>query len=130
MADRISVDFKIGQTVFRVSGLAKWFYNDADIRAKTGADLTDEADLTADNVVKSKVEYQRKLVRMVATLARDGVGSGNAAQTRTRQYRFWCHPEFVREATVDLPGKNVDASLLPGNYKITSVFLPVDSNVA
>lgn len=132
MADRVSVDFKVDSVVYRVSGLAKWFYNDADVRKHTGADLTDEADLSADTVIDRKVMYQRALVKMVAKLAPNSALPGtNAAQSnRTRQYRFWCHPEFVREAEKNLPGTNVDPSLLPGNYKIQKVFLPVDSNVA
>lgn len=131
MADRVSVDFKVDQVVYRVSGLAKWFYNDADVRKHTGSELTDEAALGEETVIDRKVMYQRNLVKMVAKLAPDGVISGNAAQSeRTRQYRFWCHPEFVREAEKNLPGTNVDPSLLPGNYKIQKVFLPVDSNVA
>ncbi|MFG6099058.1 hypothetical protein SPB21_27680 [Leptothoe sp. ISB3NOV94-8A] len=130
MTDLASVDATIGKATYRFKG-AKWFYSTKAIRDNIGATLTGEGDLADNVVIDKKVSYQRVLVRMVAQLAPDSVVGGNAAQeNRSRQYRFWCHPEFVREALVNLPGKTVDESLLPGNYKIRKVFMPVDSNLA
>ena len=130
MARLASVDVTIGNATYRFKG-ARWFYNDGDIRAAIGATLTGEGDLGDNIVIDKKVSYQRVLVKVVAQLAPDSAVGGNAAQeNRSRQYRFWCHPEFVREALVNLPGKRVDESLLPGNYVIRKVFMPVDSNLA
>lgn len=131
MTDLASVDITIGKATYRIKG-AKWFYNDSDIRANIGAELTGESDLQDNVIIDKKVSYQRNLVKMVAQLVRDtNLPGDNAAQaSNSRQYRFWCNPEFVREALVNLPGKSVDPSLLPGNYTIRKVFLPVDSNLA
>jgi hypothetical protein len=127
MAKLISVDFKVGNIVYRLQG-AKWFYNDADVRGKIGADSTDQSDLNADDVVTQKLTYQRKLVRMVASLKPAVVGTNSAQRNTSRQLRFWCRPDKVRTAMKDLPGKIIDPSLLPGSYKIANVFMPVDSN--
>ena len=131
MAELASVDISIGKATYRFKG-AKWFYNDADIRRNIGAELTGEGDLADNVIIDKKVSYQRNLVKMVAQLAGDtNLPGDNAAQaSKSRQYRFWCNPEYVREAMVNLPGKSVDQNLLPGNFTIRKVFLPVDSNLA
>jgi hypothetical protein len=127
MAQLISVDFKVGNIRYRLQG-AKWFYNDADVRGKIGADMTDQADLSADDVITNKVTYQRKLVKMVASLKPAIAGTNAAQSSKSRQLRFWCRPDKVRTAMKDLPGKTIDPSLLPGSYKIANVFMPVNSN--
>lgn len=121
------IDFKVGTSRYRIHG-AKWFYNDADIRSKTGAELTSEADLANGDAVDQKTVYQRKLVRMAMTLSNDRVGA-NAAQTNTRRRYFWCHPDKVYTAMRGLLNKNIDPSLFPGSYKIIKVEMPVDSNL-
>lgn len=128
MTNKLSrVTFKVGDVRYLVQG-AKWFYNDADIRSKTGADLTSESDLTANNTFDQKTVIQRKLVRLAMTLSNDRVGV-NAAQTKTTRRYFWCHPAKVYTAMKDLPGKNIDPSLFPGSYRIVKVEMPVDSNL-
>jgi hypothetical protein len=127
MAKLISVDFKVGDIRYRVQG-AKWFYNDADVRGKIGADITSESDLNAEDVITQKVTYQRKLVKVVASLKPAIVGTNAAQRNTSRQFRFWCRPDKVRTAMKDLPGKTIDPSLLPGSYKIAKVFMPVHSN--
>ena len=131
MAELASVDISIGKATYRFKG-AKWFYNDGDIRANIGAELTGEGDLGDKIVIDKKVSYQRVLVKMVAQLVGDtNLPGDNAAQAdNSRQYRFWCSPEFVSDALTKLPGKSVDPNLLPGNFTIRKVFLPVDANLA
>lgn len=121
-----TIDFKFAGTRYRIQG-AKWFYNDADIRSKTGAELTSEADL-AEGAIDVKIVYQRKLVRMAMTLSNDRLGA-NAAQTKTKRRYFWCRPDKVGTAMTGLLNKTVDASLFPGSYKIIKVEMPVDSNL-
>ena len=129
--DLATVDFDLGEVTVRLKG-ARWFYNDADINKLVGGSLTTEGDVTNDNfVVDKKVQYQRLLIRLVATYAKDGpAGAGNSTQADTKQIRFWCAPDFVGEAMKKLPGRNIDENLLPGSYKIQKVFPPVDSNLA
>jgi hypothetical protein len=126
MTKTATIDFKFGGRRYRIQG-AKWFYNDADIRSKTGAELTSEADL-AEGADDLKHVYQRRLVRMAMTLSTNLPGV-NAAQTKTKRRYFWCRPDKVATAMTGLLNKTIDASLFPGNYRITKVEMPVGSNI-
>lgn len=123
-----TIDFKVGSIRYRVKG-AKWFYNDKDIRKKTGAELTSEADLKGE-AETHKVAYQRKLVRMAMSIVRDTKAGSKAAQGDSKRRYFWCHPAKVYTAMKDLPGQKLDKSVFPGGYKIGVVEMPVDSNLA
>jgi len=129
--NKVSVDFAVAGGRIRLQG-AKYFYNDAGVRGKIGADLTDDADLSANVVIDKKVQYQRILVRLIAVMRSSSIGNvGSSAQSgKLRYFSFWCAPGKVGDAITGLPGTDVDANLLPGDWKIQKVMVPVDSNLA
>jgi hypothetical protein len=128
---RVSVDFDFNGVTFRIQG-AEYFYNDAGIRGNIGADLTDDNDLGGKVVIDKKIMYQRVLVPLVAVLkASNPANIGSSAQSsNVRYFKFWCNPTQVGECFDDLPGTDIDANLLPGDWKVQKVMVPVDSNVA
>jgi hypothetical protein len=128
---KVSVDFDFNGVTLRIQG-AEYFYNDAGIRGNIGADLTDDNDLGGKVIITQKNAYQRLLVPMIAVMkASNPANIGSSAQSsKTRYFRFWCNPTNVGECFDDLPGTDVDANLLPGDWKVQKVILPVRSNFA
>lgn len=124
--DKVSVDFDFNGVTLRIQG-AKYFYDDSDIRTNIGADVTDENDLGGRVIIDQKAQWQRILVPLVAVMKKDGAaGIGNAAQSdNVRYFNFLCHPNKVGEAFDDLPGKAIDANLLPGDWEIQKVMIPL-----
>lgn len=120
----ISVDFDFNGATIRIQG-AKYFYDDADIRTNIGADETDENDLGKRLVIDEKRQWSKYLVPLIAVLGKDGIaGTGDAAQSdRKRYFKFYCHPDKVGEAFDDLPGKAIDANLLPGDWEVLKVMI-------
>ncbi|MEO0884684.1 MAG: hypothetical protein AAFY54_01970 [Cyanobacteria bacterium J06648_10] len=120
--DLISVDFDFNGVTFRING-AKYFYDDADIRANIGADETDENDFGGKEIITKKVQWKRRLIPLTAIMKGD-IPGGDAAQSKTTSYfNFYCRPDKVGEAFDDLPGKAIDASLLPGDFEIKEVIV-------
>lgn len=118
--ERLNLYCKVGKNTIKFQG-AKWFYNDGDVRRNTGIKTEGEAQLKADELPLEGAAGKQYLARLVATLAKDSV-AGNAAQSEKRRtYQFYCDPDKCEEAMVKLKGKTVDASLLPGNWKIVKV---------
>lgn len=122
MAELVSVDFDFNGATFRIQG-ADYFYNDAGVRGKIGADRTDDNDLGGKVVIEEPRAYKRVLIPLTAIMKKSNVGDvGSSAQSdKTRYYDFYCNPTQVAEAIEDLPGTDVDANLLPGDWKIQRV---------
>lgn len=118
-------------TRFRFQGAA-YFYGNKDVREACGLSLWDEkdTDTTGDKstknnkVFKATAENKAYLIRLVAVMKPDSAVGGQATQEDkpARRYEFYCSPENVNEAMELLPKTRVDASLLPGNYKIVDVY--------
>jgi len=124
MADLISVDFDFNGATFRIQG-ADYFYDDAGVRERIGADKTDDNDLGGKVVITDARSYKRVLPRLTAIMKKSAVAdAGSSAQAaETRYYDFYCNPTQVAEALEDLPGTDVDANLLPGDWKIQRVVI-------
>lgn len=124
MADLVSVDFDFNGATFRIQG-AKYFYNDSGVRGRIGADLTDDNDLGGKVVITDAGSYRRVLPRLTAIMKKSAaLDAGSSAQSGdTRYYDFYCNPTQVAEALEDLPGTDVDANLLPGDWKIQRVVI-------
>ena len=121
MTELIKVKAVVGGQPIVFQG-AKWFYGDADIRSKCGLENFDDAALN-DGQLSPRIGANKEyLVRLVATLKRDTVLTNSAQGDRGRSYSFYCDPEKAESAMLGLPGKSVDASLLPGNFKIQRVY--------
>lgn len=125
MAEKVSVDFDFNGATVRIQG-REYFYGDQGVRENIGADVTDDNDLGGKVIIDKKVQYERILVPLTAVLKKSNAGDvGNAAQSdRTRYFDFYCHPYFVGEAMEELPGTDIDANLLPGDWKIQKVIVP------
>lgn len=121
--DLISVDFDFNGVTLRIQG-AKYFYDDENIRANIGADETDENDFGGRVVIDQKAQWQRILIPLTAVLKADTALTDAAQSDKVRYYDFYCHPNKVGEAFDDLPGKAIDANLLPGDWEIQKVMVP------
>ena len=119
--ERITVYAKIGKTVIRFQG-AKWFYGDSDIRSKTGIKTLDEGALDDGDVPITGTQGKQYLVRLVAVLKGDSIAQNAAQNDNSYRYQFYCDPSFAEEAITGLLNKKVDESMLPGGYKIVSVY--------
>ncbi|MGL4638791.1 MAG: hypothetical protein ACRCVX_03520 [Shewanella sp.] len=128
---KVSIDFNVRGTNVRIQG-AEYFYNDAGVRGEIGADLTDDNDLNGQVIIDKRVQYQRLLVQLIAVMKGSLVANaGSSAQnSSTRYFKFWCNPAKVDDAYKNLPGTDIDANLLPGDWKITKIMSVVDSNLA
>lgn len=118
MVDKINIDFRLGDITVRLQG-AKYFYDDADIRANIGADSTDENDFVR-YVVDEKAQWSKWMIPLTAVMRSDTI-LGSTGQGKLKYFDFYCRPDKVDEAFEDLPGKAVDNSLLPGDYEIEKV---------
>lgn len=119
---KVSVDFDFDGITVRLKG-AEYFYDDADIRSNIGADETDENDFTGRRVVDVKEQWSKWMVQLTAVMRSDSILT-DAGQGKAKYFDFYCHPDKVGEAFEDLPGKSIDASLLPGSYQIEKVIRP------
>ena len=125
MTELANVDFNVGGATYRIRG-AKYIYNDADIRGIIGGKLTQESDLDDRLVIDQPQTYKRVLFKIRLKLVRDGVLTGNAAQSdNSRTVDIYCDPEFGEEALTKLAGRNIDENLLPGQWKITKAYVPL-----
>jgi hypothetical protein len=121
----VRVTAKINKTILEFNG-AKWFYNDGDIRSHAGLQLKNERQLDDGDVIVRGKQAKQKLVQLQAILRRNSL-VGNAAQNDNKEYRykFYCDPDSAEQAMLKLPGKIIDNSLLPGNWKIDEVTRPL-----
>ena len=119
-----SVDFDFNGATFRVQG-ADYFYGDQGVTSTIGADITDDNDLGGKIVITDARSYKRVLPKLTAIMKASGpLDAGSSAQSEdTRYYDFFCHPRNVAEALEELPGTDVDANLLPGDWKIQRVVI-------
>lgn len=121
---KVNVDFNLGAvlgrggTSVRIQG-AEYFYDDPDIRKNIGADETDENDFVR-YVVDEKAQWSKWLIPLVAVMRSDTL-LNDTGQGKIRYFNFYCAPDKVDEAFEDLPGKAVDANLLPGDWEIEKV---------
>ncbi len=122
MADLVSVDFDFNGATFRIQG-SKYFYGDFGVRGNIGADVTDDNDLGGKVIITNVRSIKRVLPRLTAVMKKSGVANiGSSAQSdNTRYFDFYCNPYNVGEAMDDLPGTDVDANFLPGDWKIQRV---------
>jgi hypothetical protein len=129
---KVQIDFVVRGSRIRLQG-AEYFYNDAGIRGNIGADLTDDNDLNnGEIIIDKRVQYQRYLIPLIAVMKSSSIGNiGSSAQSgKVRYFRFWCSPSKVGDAYASLPGTDIDANFLPGDWKIQKVMAVVDSNLA
>ncbi|MEM9091257.1 MAG: hypothetical protein AAGC93_26355 [Cyanobacteria bacterium P01_F01_bin.53] len=124
MTDLASVDFDFNGATFRVQG-ADYFYGDRGVTDTIGADITDDNDLGGKVVITDARSYKRVLPKLTAIMKKSGIADiGSSAQSdNTRYYDFFCNPSNVAEALENLPGTDVDANLLPGDWKIQRVVI-------
>lgn len=122
--DKVSVDFDFNGVTLRIQG-ANYFYDDEDIRTNIGADKTDENDLGGKVIIDQKAQWQRILVPLVAVMKSDTALTDAAQSDKVRYFDFYCHPAKVGEAMDDLPGKAIDANILPGDWEIQKVMIPL-----
>lgn len=53
-----------------------------------------------------------------------GVGTNQAQRDKKFRITFYCHPDKVDNAILELPGKNVDRGAGIGSLKIDEVYRP------
>lgn len=129
MGKKVSVDMDFNGVTFRIQG-ADYFYGDLGVQSTIGADLTDDNDLGGliggRVIIDHAHTYKRTLIPLVAVMkASNPLNIGSAAQSdKTRYFEFLCNPLNVADAFDDLPGVDVDANLLPGDWKIIKVMVP------
>lgn len=124
-SDKVSIDFDFNGVTFRISG-AKYFYGDAGVQATIGCDITDDNDLGGRVIVDHAHTYKRTLIPLVAVMSSSSIGNvGSSIQSgKKRYFEFLCNPRNVDNAFEELPGTDVDANLLPGDWKIIKVQVP------
>ena len=124
-AKPVSVDFQFRGVTIRIQG-SDYFYGDSDITEIIGADITDDDDLDDGLAIDKKVQYERILIPLTAVLKKSNFADlGDAAQSSTTRYfDFYCNPDNVGRAMSELPQRDIDSNLLPGDWKISKVMPP------
>ena len=116
----------IGGTELRFAG-AKYFYGNSAISKIIGVKPVTDRDNTKNKLKLKTSDYKKYLVRLTALASGQVAGGavGNQAQ-KDKQFRisFYCHPDNVDNAILELPGKNVDRGAGIGSLKITEVYRP------
>lgn len=116
----------IGGTRLRFSG-AKYFYGNRAVQRAIGIKPATDRD-NAQNKLKMKTQdYKKYLVRLTAIATGQvlgGVGTNQAQRDKKFRISFYCHPDRVDNAILELPGKNVDRGAGIGSLKIDEVYRP------
>ncbi len=110
MTERIKVNFDVAGNTYQISG-ARWFYADRTVKKIIGGTPATEKTSGATrqgNIVKGE-SAKRTLVKLVMVYS-TAVGSAlkNAAQVdRPKRFSFYCDPDKVEDALLQLPRKKI-----------------------
>lgn len=117
----------LGGTRLRFSG-AKYFYGNSKVSKIIGISKTTDKDNAKNKLkMKSKQDYKMYLVRLTALCSGQvlgGVGTDQAQRDKQFRINFYCHPDRVDNAILELPGVNVDRGAGIGSLKINEVYRP------
>jgi len=117
---------KIGDTELRFSG-AKYWYGNSGVSKVIGVSPVTDKDNTKNKLKLKTGDYKKYLVRLTAIATGQvlgGVGTNQAQRDKKFRINFYCHPDKVDNAILELPGKNVDRGAGIGSLKIDEVYRP------